>query len=113
MTAMHYIKIAQQFMMQWWISLPDPDLSYLVEGTPEFDDYIRDLRWSQTFALLNREEMTDRLAEAVSDFMGEPVVEHQRINCHHNFTESAKCISSNGCGCHARVRSARRSMSGD
>src|SRR5207248_2722400 len=55
--AMHHIKIAVDNMKKWYISLPDPDLSYLVEGTPEFDLYIRDLNWAQHFALLNREEM--------------------------------------------------------
>lgn len=30
-------------MSRYWISLPDKDLGYLVEGTPEFDDYIADL----------------------------------------------------------------------
>ncbi|MFS0852923.1 RtcB family protein [Microbacterium sp. 179-I 3D4 NHS] len=72
----------------WWIDLPDPDLAYLVEGTPEFDRYIRELRWAQHFALLNREEMMDRVIRQVSDFVGSPVEERERINCHHNFTES-------------------------
>jgi tRNA-splicing ligase RtcB len=74
----------------WWIELPDPDLAYLVEGTPEFRRYIRELRWAQHFALLNREEMMDRVARQLSEFLGETVVEHERINCHHNFTESEK-----------------------
>jgi tRNA-splicing ligase RtcB len=37
--------------------------------------------------LLNREEMMDRLVRCVSEWSGEPVVEHERINCHHNFTQ--------------------------
>ena len=45
-------------------TLPDPDLAYLVEGTPEFDRYIAELRWAQRFALLNREEMMDRVVAA-------------------------------------------------
>ena len=52
--AMRHIKIAQALCKQWWIPLPDPDLAYLVEGTDEFWAYIRDLRWAQHFALLNR-----------------------------------------------------------
>jgi tRNA-splicing ligase RtcB (3'-phosphate/5'-hydroxy nucleic acid ligase) len=88
--ATHHIAVAQRLAKQWWIDLPDPDLAYLVEGTPEFTRYIRELRWAQHFALLNREEMMDRVARQVSEFMGEPVVEHERINCHHNFTEHEK-----------------------
>ena len=29
----------------------------------------------------------DRVVAPVSEFMGEAVVEVERINCHHNFTE--------------------------
>lgn len=85
--AMHHIGVAQKLATQWWIDLPDRDLAYLVEGTEEFDAYIRDLRWAQHFALLNREEMMDRVARQLSEVMGEKVVEAERINCHHNFTE--------------------------
>jgi tRNA-splicing ligase RtcB len=84
--ASRHITIAQALMKQWWIELPDPDLAYLVEGTPEFTAYLRELRWAQHFALLNREEMMDRTVRQLSEWLGEPVVEQERINCHHNFT---------------------------
>lgn len=82
-----HIKVAQKLMDQYWISLPDKDLAYLVEGTPEFDQYIFDLRWAQEFALLNREEMMDRVIKDVKHFLGVEVEELERINCHHNFTQ--------------------------
>lgn len=85
--AMRHIKVAQAQMSKWWIELPDPDLAYLVEGTPEFTRYIAELRWAQHFALLNREEMMDRVARQVTEWMGLPVDELERINCHHNFTQ--------------------------
>ena len=88
--ATHHIAVAQRLAKQWWIDLPDPDLAYLVEGTPEFTRYIRELRWAQHFALLNREEMMDRVIRQVSEFAGTAVDEQERINCHHNFTESEK-----------------------
>ncbi|MFK0242511.1 RtcB family protein [Microbacterium sp. NPDC090281] len=88
--AMKHISVAQRLCKQWWIDLPDPDLAYLVEGTPEFTRYIRELRWAQHFALLNREEMMDRVIRQVSEFLGSTVDEQERINCHHNFTESEK-----------------------
>lgn len=86
--AQHHIRVAQRLAKQWWIELPAPDLAYLVEGTPEFTRYIAELRWAQHFALLNREEMMDRVIRQVSEWVGRPVEERQRINCHHNFTES-------------------------
>ena len=85
--ASHHVKVAQALMTKWWIPLADPDLAYLVEGTEEFSAYLRELRWAQHFALLNREEMMDRVVRCVADWTGQAVVEQERINCHHNFTE--------------------------
>ena len=82
-----HIKIARQLCEQWWIPLPDPDLAYLVEGTDEFWAYIRDLRWAQHFALLNREEMMHRVIGCVAEWSGEQVRELEAVNCHHNYTE--------------------------
>ena len=85
--AQRHIKVAHEAMRRWWIELPDPDLAYLVEGTDEFWAYIRELRWAQHFALLNREEMMDRVVRQLGEFMGEGVEEQERVNCHHNYTE--------------------------
>jgi tRNA-splicing ligase RtcB (3'-phosphate/5'-hydroxy nucleic acid ligase) len=68
--------------------LPDIDLAYLTEDTDEFWTYIRELRWAQHYALLNREEMMDRLVRQTGEFVGTDVVEQERISCHHNYTES-------------------------
>lgn len=85
--AQHHIQVAVQRCRRLRVDLPDRDLAYLVEGSEEFDAYIRELRWAQDYALLNREEMMDRVVAAMADHMGEPVVEAERVNCHHNFTE--------------------------
>ena len=87
-----YIRKAQQNTAASHVSLPDRDLAYLVEHTPEFDEYVADLRWAQEFARLNRDEMMDRAMMVVSDaVIGTPDrtqdLEVQRINCHHNFTQ--------------------------
>lgn len=84
--AQHHIKVAQKYMDQHWISLPDPDLAYLVEGTREFTTYINELRWAQHFALLNRQEMMDRVTLAFSEHMGAAVEPLETIQCHHNYT---------------------------
>jgi tRNA-splicing ligase RtcB len=85
--AQAHIKVAQALMAKWWIELPDRDLAYLVEGTDEFDRYIAELRWAQRFALLNREEMMDRVVRQLGEHVGVPVEEQERINTHHNFTQ--------------------------
>lgn len=83
----HHIEVAQEHARREGIELPDPDLAYLVEGTDEFDAYIRELRWAQHYALLNREEMMDRVVTQVRYWMDVEVDELERINCHHNYTE--------------------------
>ncbi|BDD80801.1 RNA-splicing ligase RtcB [Tsukamurella pulmonis] len=88
--AQHHIAVATRLCKQWWIELPDPDLAYLVEGTPEFRRYIAELKWAQHFALLNREEMMDRVIRQLGEWVGTPVAEAERINCHHNFTQREK-----------------------
>jgi tRNA-splicing ligase RtcB len=88
--AVRHIRIAQQMCKKWWISLPDPDLAYLVEGTDEFWAYIRNLRWAQRFALLNRQEMMHRVLACVDAWMGTPAVGLEVVNCHHNYTEREK-----------------------
>lgn len=90
--AMRHVRTAQSLMKRRSISLPDRDLAYLTGGTQEFDAYIRDLRWAQNFALLNREEMMDRVMTELSyTVFGENghqrELELERIQCHHNFTQ--------------------------
>ena len=84
--AQRHIKIAQGLARKWFIALPDPDLAYLVEGTSEFWAYIRDLRWAQHFALLNREEMMHRVLGRVQDWLGAGVEASETVNTHHNYT---------------------------
>ncbi len=81
-----HIKVAQEQMDRWWITLPDRDLAYLVEGTNEFWAYIRQMRWAQEFARLNREEIMDRCVEALARHVGTAVERQDEINCHHNYT---------------------------
>lgn len=85
--AQHHIGVARHVVTKSRIHLPDPDLAYLEEGTSQFDRYIAELRWAQHFALLNREEMMDRVSAEFSRWAGGSVEERERINCHHNFTQ--------------------------
>ena len=85
--AVKHIKIALALCKKWWIQLPDPDLAYLVEGTPEFWAYIRDLRWAQKFAYLNREEMMHRVHCCLNRWWGHYVAVDETIACHHNYSE--------------------------
>jgi tRNA-splicing ligase RtcB len=86
--ASKHIAIAQERARRERLDLPDRDLAWLDEGTAEFDRYIAELRWAQRFALLNREEMMDRVAACLATHMRADVTpELERINAHHNFTQ--------------------------
>jgi tRNA-splicing ligase RtcB (3'-phosphate/5'-hydroxy nucleic acid ligase) len=86
--AMRHIGIARQRAEREHLDLPDRDLAWLAEGTPEFDRYIGELRWAQHFALLNRDEMMDRVAGCLARHMRvDAAPELERIQCHHNFTQ--------------------------
>lgn len=87
--ARKHIKTAQSLCKKWFIQLADPDHAYLVEGTPEFTRYLKDLAWAQKFAALNRDDMMDRFVDQLARLMVDPAgeVEVERINTHHNYTE--------------------------
>lgn len=95
-----HIDKAKGIMKRYFIDLPDPDLAYLVDGTEEFGAYIRDLLWAQKFALLNREEMMDRVMAELSYVFfkeggHESEIEEERINCHHNFSQKENHMGAN------------------
>lgn len=84
--AQHHIGVARALMERWWITLPDPDLAYLVAGTAEFDRYLAELHWAQDYARENRAEMVDRVAACTAELMGAPVEVTTSVSCHHNYT---------------------------
>ena len=67
--------------------LEDPELAWLQEGTPEFDAYLRDLRWSQAFARENRRLLLASTHQALESVLGREAATADEVNCHHNFTE--------------------------
>lgn len=92
--AERHIKIAQTLTSEAGYTLENKDLAWLdsVKNTREFDEYIYDLLWAQDFALLNREEMMDRVMKELSYYFfnedgHQSEIEIDRINCHHNFTQ--------------------------
>ncbi len=88
--AQRHIAIAQKLCARSRIRLPNADLAYLSQDTPEFSNYLGELHWAQQFALENRSEMMDRFRRAVARIMGvrdeATDIEVERLNCHHNYT---------------------------
>lgn len=85
--AQKHIKIAQKLCKTWHIELADKEHAYLPEGVPQFQAYINELQWAQHFAHLNRAEMMDRFVAVFGEWIDGAVIEEERINCHHNYTE--------------------------
>ncbi|GGI07492.1 RtcB family protein [Egicoccus halophilus] len=81
--AMRHIDRARSLMREAMVSLPDPDLAYLVQGTPAFAAYVRDLAWAQAYAFGSRQRMmTVALGELASQAPFDLV---RTINNHHNY----------------------------
>jgi tRNA-splicing ligase RtcB len=81
-----HIDGAKALMKSYFIDLPDPDLAYLVEGTPEFSKYITDMLWAQEYAMGSRHAMLRLVLAEVESFLGREAGTPEVINCHHNFT---------------------------
>lgn len=84
---MYFIGMAKKEMERWHIDkyLVDKDLSYLVENTELFDDYIEAVQWAQDFALKNRESMMKTTLAALSRHVKPFTITEMAVNCHHNY----------------------------
>ena len=65
--------------------LPDRDLAWLDEGTPDFADYVEAVGWAQDYAMANRREMMRLIVDALRRHLPAFSIEHEAINCHHNY----------------------------
>lgn len=84
-----HIKAAKAEMRQHFITLEDPDLAYLVQGTPSFTSYIEDMLWAQRYAMASRAKMAGQARRSLFEVVGHGS-EVRTINCHHNFTAQEK-----------------------
>ena len=84
--AQRAIDEAKGLMKRMFITLEDPDLAYLVQGTPEFDTYIADMLWAQAYAYASRQKMMDAAQRSLFEVVGRGSVV-KTVNCHHNFTQ--------------------------
>jgi tRNA-splicing ligase RtcB (3'-phosphate/5'-hydroxy nucleic acid ligase) len=89
-----FTRLARDLCRQWFVSLPDPDLAYLPEGTEVFHDYLQAVRWAQGVAGINRELMMTSVLACLPFHGGStPLMEQQGrmpeppIDCAHNYVE--------------------------
>ncbi len=88
-----HIEIAKHCMGDKINDLPDSDLAYLIEDTPEFLAYITDMNWCQNYAKANRKEMVLRVVKDLSYhvYQDERLVDNFEsyffVDCHHNYSQ--------------------------
>jgi tRNA-splicing ligase RtcB len=89
MLAQRHMETAKELAKLAGAKLPDPDLAYFVQNTPEFEAYWRDLQWAQDYALFNRVVMMNRFKRVVEQIVagGKPFKPSLQVNCHHNYAE--------------------------
>ena len=82
----YFIERAKDDMRRFFINLPDADLAYLPEGTPNFADYWEAVDWAQRFAMENRKVMMRHAVDAMRGAIPKPFDAHlEAVNCHHNY----------------------------
>ncbi len=82
----YFIEKAKEDMKRYFINLPDANLSYLVDGSENFTDYVQALNWAQEFARINRKIMMTRTIFAVIRETNKRFgADEVAVNCHHNY----------------------------
>lgn len=94
---MYFIEKAKQEMEKYHIDkyLVDKDLSYLVEKTEIFDDYVAAVEWAQKFALKNRESMMGMTLAALGRHTKPFEITEMAVNCHHNYISKENHFGAN------------------
>jgi tRNA-splicing ligase RtcB (3'-phosphate/5'-hydroxy nucleic acid ligase) len=85
--AQEYIRTAKGVVEAMLIDLPDANLAHLVEGSPEFDEYVNDMLWAQDYAKQNRAAMLEAVLTDMRYELDRPIAVEQVVNCHHNYCE--------------------------
>jgi tRNA-splicing ligase RtcB len=92
----YFIERAKEEMKRWFISVPDRDLSYLIEGSELFDDYCEAVHWAQDYALVNREIMMNNAIMALRKVIDVPFkCDCEAVNCHHNYVSMERHFGEN------------------
>lgn len=84
----HFIALAKKRCATDGVKLPNADLAWLPEGTPEFSAYVEAVSWAQEYAHENRRAMMAAAVAAMTRLFGEmrfAVVGPEAVECHHNY----------------------------
>jgi len=90
-----FISKAKEAMLKQGIKLVDDDLSWLNEGTEEFQDYWEALTWAQKYAAMNRERMLVATEIALKKHLPFFTFTDRIVNCHHNYVSKENHFGEN------------------
>jgi tRNA-splicing ligase RtcB len=105
----YFIEKAHEEMLRWHIAdhlpavtdrrngkrKPDADLSYLVEHTELYDDYIEAVQWAQEFAQENRRAMAHAVLNVMHAVLPPFMITGQAVECHHNYVTMEQHFGAN------------------
>ena len=94
----YFIERAKERMREYFITLPDDDLAYLPDDTPDFAEYSEALHWAQDFAAANRTVMLRYVIQALKGHfpqLDELVLTEVAVNCHHNYVAKENHFGAN------------------
>jgi len=82
-----FIERAKVAMRRHQRNLPDENLAWLEQGSPDFEHYLFAVDWAQAFARENRAIMMRATLNALQKQKGIPKFSHDElvVNCHHNY----------------------------
>ncbi len=83
-----FIALAKKRCEAEGIKLPNADLAWLPEGTPEFSAYVEAVAWAQEYAHENRRAMMTSAVAVMMRLFGTErfaVIGPEAVECHHNY----------------------------
>ncbi len=81
----YFIERAREKALRMDRQLPDLDLAWLDEGSPDFEDYVEAVGWAQDYARMNREVMLGLVLAAMRRHLRPFETVAEAVNCHHNY----------------------------
>lgn len=83
----YFIEKAKEEMERYHMApyLADTDLSFLVEHTEVYDDYVAAVGWAQNFAAENRQAMMSAVLGVMRQTLPPFLSDELAVNCHHNY----------------------------
>jgi len=83
--AEYFIARARERAERAGLALPDRDLAWLEDGSPDFADYLRAVAWAQDYALANRATLLRLVLGALVRHLPPFQPTDEAIQCHHNY----------------------------